>query len=657
LAAADAAGVSPSDAIRDVTTHVIGMDIHPVAVTLARVTYLLAIGAERLRDDQRPEIAVPVYLGDSLQWEQDPTLFSREDAFSVDTADNHLTGPGGGMLFDNDLVFPLAVLTDAARFDRLVSRMADLALDGTGTHNKTLILPVLRQFGITDESVRETLVQTFTTLRDLARSGRDHIWGYYVRNLIRPVWLALPQNRVDVLVGNPPWLRYSKMTASMQKRYLALARPRNLLSGPLGASGRDLATLFVTRAVEKYLNPGGTFAFVMPHGTMTRIPHTGFRSGDWASSSVGDLAVQWGRSWDLLRVPTGFPMTSCVVTGVYSGPARAMSQTVDAWESRSRRPDQTWEQISATVQITEKTVVALDAGNEPPTSPYKSKFRQGAILVPRVLITVEDAPALPFGAGAGRRRVQSRRTPQEKKQWKKVQSIIQTVEAEHVYPVYLGESVVHYRALDPIEAVIPLADTGLMTPSRIAEVPGLSDWWNEAEAKWDANKVAGDDSDFLTRIDFRRQLSAQVPIATHRVAYTKSGSTLAAARIEDPRGVIDHKLYWAPVSSVSEGRYLVGILNSEVLLKRVRPLQNVGLFGPRDFDKNVFYVPFGPYDGANADHLRLVDLVTQAEAVAAEVPLGRTFQRTRAGIMSALEETGLSQQIEATVDAILPVIE
>lgn len=657
LAAADEAGVPITESVSTVTTHVIGMDVHPVAVTLARVTYLLAMGNERLSRSDRPEISIPIYLGDSLQWEQDPSLFSRDDAFSVDTTGDHLTGSGGGMLFENDLVFPLAVLTDAAKFDGLVSRMADLALDDTGTHNKTLILPALRQFNITDETVRETLIQTFTVMRDLARSGRNHIWGYYARNLIRPVWLALPDNRVDVLVGNPPWLRYSKMTPAMQERYLALARPRNLLTGPLGASGRDLSTLFVVRAVEKYLNPGGSFAFVMPHGTLTRLPHTGFRSGDWASSSVGDLAVQWGRSWDLNRAPTGFPMTSCVVVGTYAEPAKPMTTTVDAWASTVAQPEGTWDQMGSTFIITERQLTALDAGIARPVSPYKTRFRDGAILYPRVLVTVEDAPALPFGAGAGRRRVQSRRTAQEKRPWNLVESIRETVETEHIYPVYLGESVAHYRVLDPIAGVLPLASDRLLTSSQIAEHSGLAKWWGEAEGRWDAKKVANDDSALLTRIDFHGQLSAQLPQAPHRVVYTKSGSNLAAARVEDERGIIDHKLYWAPVVTVAEGRYLVGILNSQTLLDRVRPLQNVGLFGPRDFDKNVFSVPFGSYDSTNADHTRLVELVAEAEALAAGVVIVGAYRATRTAIKRALTEAGLAQQIEDAVNAILPVLE
>ena len=50
LNAADAEGMPLTKMLEGVTRHVIGVDVHPVAVTLARVTYLLAIGVERLQD-------------------------------------------------------------------------------------------------------------------------------------------------------------------------------------------------------------------------------------------------------------------------------------------------------------------------------------------------------------------------------------------------------------------------------------------------------------------------------------------------------------------------------------------------------------------------------------------------------------------------------
>lgn len=659
LTAAESAAVPLDAAIEGVTTHVLGMDIHPVAVTLARVTYLLAIGSERLLDDDRPsEFGVPVYLGDSLQWEQNPTLFSRDDAFSVATSGDELVGEGAGTLFDHDLVFPLSVLSDAGKFDRLVSAMADAALDRSATLTRNLIGPILRSFRIKDENDQKVLSETFALMRDLAKNGRDHIWGYYVRNLIRPVWLALPENKVDVLVGNPPWLRYSKMTSAMKARYKQLARPRNLLNGPLGASGRDLSTLFVVRTIEMYLKRDGAFAFVMPHGTLTRLPHTGFRSGFWASSKVGELKVRFEEPWDLSNAPTGFPMVSCVVRGHAADTAGVMPERVHLWSSTLQTSDVTWEVAEPTFAIAEGTVSVLDSDVERPVSPYKRKFRQGAILVPRVLTVVESAPAIArgIGLGAGRRRVQSRRTTSEKKPWRFVDTLTATVEAEHVYPVHLGETVAPFRTLTPVEAVLPLTDGGLMTTQQIAEHPGLASWWTPAEKAWDDNKVANDSSDLLTRINYLSQLSSQLPIHAERVVYTKSGVNLAAARVSDPRAVIDHKLYWAPAQSVAEGRYLTGILNSDLLLKRVRPLQNVGLFGPRDFDKNVFYVPFPPYDSSDPNHRALTDLVKRAETVAATAQVGRSFKATRRAVWQALDADGLKDALEVAVAAILPSV-
>lgn len=62
LAAADNSGVPDGQAVSDLSAHVYGMDVHPVAVTLARVTYLLAIGQSRLVAGDRGPVAVPVYL-------------------------------------------------------------------------------------------------------------------------------------------------------------------------------------------------------------------------------------------------------------------------------------------------------------------------------------------------------------------------------------------------------------------------------------------------------------------------------------------------------------------------------------------------------------------------------------------------------------------
>src|SRR5271166_534415 len=112
LKAAEEAQIPLRMALSQLTNQVLGIDLHPVAVALARVTYLLAIGKTRLIDSTRGPINVPVYLGDSIQWTQRVDLFS-DDQLLIPTR----TGEDA---FKDELRFPDYLLADAGWFDRLI---------------------------------------------------------------------------------------------------------------------------------------------------------------------------------------------------------------------------------------------------------------------------------------------------------------------------------------------------------------------------------------------------------------------------------------------------------------------------------------------------------------------------------------------------------
>ncbi|BDZ43429.1 hypothetical protein GCM10025865_27280 [Paraoerskovia sediminicola] len=198
LAACEEAGVPLSDAMHQVSSRVIGIDLHPVAVALARVTYLLALGRDRLNLPERGELSVPVYLGDSLGWDQHEDLLSS----------GHMVIPTetGDQLLTTELRFPDHLLTDAARFDELVQALVDesgRAAFATGNRKpKKLSDGTLRRLAI-DEVDMPVLAENFLRLRQLHEDNRNHIWSYYIRNVARPTWLSNEANRVDVLVGNP----------------------------------------------------------------------------------------------------------------------------------------------------------------------------------------------------------------------------------------------------------------------------------------------------------------------------------------------------------------------------------------------------------------------------------------------------------------------
>jgi SAM-dependent methyltransferase len=307
LGAAEAAGVVTSEALIGVTGQVFGLDLHPVAVILAQVTYLLAIGTQRLTA-RTGRLSIPVYLGDSMRWE------AAEESFLAPSGEVVVPTGDGQQLFAAELRFPAATVADVARFDQLVDALAARASNRSPGAPRPPLGGLLANFGV-GQAERGVLEETYALLCDLHDQGRDHIWSFYVRNQARPTWFARPEHRVDVLVGNPPWLSYRYMPAEMQVRFAERARVRHLWAGGRVATHQDLSAFFVARAIELYLAVGGRFGFVMPRAMLTRQAYDGFRRADFSSPGA-TCVVAFEVPWDLGEVdPEPFPVPSAVVLG------------------------------------------------------------------------------------------------------------------------------------------------------------------------------------------------------------------------------------------------------------------------------------------------------------------------------------------------------
>lgn len=640
LAAAEAGGVPRREALGGVCDHVYGIDVHPVAVAFARVTYLLAMGD--LTD--RPQLSIPVYLGDSVQWNQEENLLTA-DALTIDTSTSPAT------LFAEPLRFPRRLLDDPGSFDRLVSEMADLAT----TRRKTTRLPSLtatfKRYRVADED-QTTLVDTFRTMCDLNDAGRNHIWGYFIRNLARPVWHARPENRVDALIGNPPWLSYRFMPASMQATFRRMTTERGMWAGSAVATHQDLSALFVVRAAELYLRPGGRFGFVMPLATLSRRQFAGFRVGEFQPPTE-HTRLAFDEPWDLHTVkPSIFPVPPSVVFGRRSDSAGPLGGEGVPWSGRVPKHNATWAEAKPGLTIGSTASSVPDGGAR---SPYASKFSQGATVVPRMLFVVDDAPSSPLGAGPGRRAVRSRRSANEKQPWKMLPPLVGNVEDQFIFPMHLGETIAPFRLQQPLEVIIPWVDDELLDAEdeRLDEYPGLAQWWRAAVDAWQLNRSSTRLS-LLDQLNFMRKFTQQFPAPPARVVYTKGGMYLAAARIDDPRVVIDHTLYWAPVSGPEEGRYLTAIFNSDSFTLAIRRFQARGEHNPRHFDKYIFRIPFPRFDPADGLHMELVSAAEHAEEVSSAVVLSKmSFQAQRRKIRGCLMDDGAAKALDQLVARLL----
>ena len=649
LAAADDAGMPNDDAIRGLISHVAGIDLHPVAVALARVTYLLAIGAERLQGD-RPPFSVPVYLGDSIRWEQDETLFAK-GGITIYTTD-------GAELFDRELHFPERVVADAGRFDQLIAELANRASKRQRGSAVPKIDAILRRLAVHPDD-RQRVQAAFKVLCALHDDGRDHIWGYYVRNLARPLWFTRPDNRVDVLVGNPPWLSYRFMPDRMQELYRAMSEQRGMWAGGKVSTHQDLSDLFVVRCVEQYLRGHGRFGFLMPAAVLSRRQYAGFRDG-YYEAATATTAIEFATPWDLRKVaPDIFPVPACVIVGERSGKPVALPEMAQAFNGRIAPRGTRWSDAQATLATSQQNVER--GSDEGVVSPYAQRFYQGAVLIPRMLLCVRELPTGPLGTPSGTRRLASLRSPLEKPPWKNLDAVEGVVEQQFVHRTYFGASIAPYRVIDAsAETVIPWAANRLLDAAddKLDQYPGLADWWRRAEAIWEANRSDSTRLSLREQLDYYGKLSGQFPLQRHRVLYTKSGNRITACRIDDQHAIIDHTLYWAAVDSIDEARYLQTILNSDEVHAKIEPLMSEGLFGKRHIDKYVFAARFPIYDPDSELHQQLATAGARAEQIAAEVDISaaRSFQAARRRVRDALA-AGLGDELEQLVGTLLAPVQ
>ena len=265
----------PPERILDgLTQSVIGIDVHPVSVHLARATWVLA-AREIIAEAGRDSLTVPVYLGDSLQLHTDSgSLFDEYHVTITVAAKGKRKGKKGGS--ERRLNFPKSLVAQPDWFDRVMLELSHAIASGQDP------MTALDDNDIPQgDPDRDLLENTAKTLQDLHAEGRNHIWAYYTRNLVRPIWLASDEGKVDAIVGNPPWLTYNKTEATIRSELERQSKnDYNIWVGGKFATHQDIAGLFFTRCVDLYLKNGGEIGMVLPHSALVAGQYKKWRNGN-----------------------------------------------------------------------------------------------------------------------------------------------------------------------------------------------------------------------------------------------------------------------------------------------------------------------------------------------------------------------------------------
>lgn len=191
-----------AELLKSITTTVIGIDIHPFAVAMARVNYLLAIIDLLLPSvvSQLPEVRIPIYWTDSLVI-REPTIVTRIDKGN-DYKPVEIEIPALGKFV---LPRPQDINWD------VLATHVHRALDGHWSDNR-----FLEEFPERERLIyKELLIELYHWFSQRENTRKD---GRWISVLTNAAIVHQLQGKCSYVVGNPPWVRIHNIDEMIRDR-------------------------------------------------------------------------------------------------------------------------------------------------------------------------------------------------------------------------------------------------------------------------------------------------------------------------------------------------------------------------------------------------------------------------------------------------------
>ena len=205
------------------TEHLAGIDVHPLAVTIAKTNLLLALGSD-LRGYSKT-VALPVYMADTLSSEQ-PSL--RDQVISVSVDEDTIAVQAGkrkARSLPAAFELPVELANNLERLQGAVNALLHFALpDLAESDAQEGFVRTLEELGV--RNGREHVWRSNLLLMRwlLAPPATDSVWRFVLRNAYQPALLA--QRKFAFVAGNPPWLSYRYLKrADYQQRVRRVGFP------------------------------------------------------------------------------------------------------------------------------------------------------------------------------------------------------------------------------------------------------------------------------------------------------------------------------------------------------------------------------------------------------------------------------------------------
>lgn len=258
------ASKSNNEILDDILNRVRGIDLNPLSVLSARVSYLLAL--RPFISKTTPEFEIPVYLGDSAKL---PHIFERNNIkyvqYSISTQKKNIEDIKA--ILPYDFVLSSDFLPTVKNWQTLIkSEQVDIL-----SKNIESVFPEKDKYiGKQIENLSKILIKLY-------KENWDGIWLRIISNFMLPVRIK----NVDIIAGNPPWVKWENLPKEYAREIKHIAGDINLFSGKNyglgGGINLNLAALISNVVGDHWLNKTGVLAFLMPDTFLNSDSYEGWR--------------------------------------------------------------------------------------------------------------------------------------------------------------------------------------------------------------------------------------------------------------------------------------------------------------------------------------------------------------------------------------------
>ncbi|NBP02611.1 MAG: hypothetical protein EBU90_21320 [Proteobacteria bacterium] len=565
-----------SGLIGEILNEVVGFDVNPVAVMIAKTNYLLSI--QSLLANRNEDISIPVYLVDALRARTLELKGMHTDASLNMDVTLYLDEDGD----KKQVTLKPSVLNRFSIYESLIDcsyQIAEFFKDQKSIDKDKAQQIVIKTISdlkhVPSDDLEEqaskneaidNIIQISEVLHYFIKNKRDSIWSYILKNRLYPILYSSWDRRsgvdlrFDAIVGNPPWITLKGLDLSFQEWLKKTIKEYKLLTSKdiKNITHLELATLFWLRCSDLYLKKNGTIRFVIPLSIKSSDQHQALRKGEYRFAEDTSSSLRITEFFNLNDVEPLFRVPSGVLCGQKTDlceekvpkeiPQKRFTGKLQAKNLSLKDAQSDLTIANSSLTLVHERAVWADKGDalqsiKGKNSFYHPFFNQGATLVPKPYWFI-DAEKLKnevgsrLGININCPPVQTDPKAASAAKGKNKGTILTgSVEKDFFHAVLTSKDVLPFFTHAPRLCILPVyVSKGALNEVSEIELPkfkGLKNWLDQAKnLKIEAQGDKADSMTLMERLNYQNALLMQDPTIDTIVVYNRSGSNVSCALVK-----------------------------------------------------------------------------------------------------------------------------